>query len=113
VSGKPLQESTDFIRVCKVSDLPDPGRRVFEVGERFVVLFHVGGRFWALDDCCTHDDGPLGEGRLDGFVIECPRHGAKFDVRSGRVLAMPATRDIPAHQVKVDGDEVYIKLSEQ
>jgi 3-phenylpropionate/trans-cinnamate dioxygenase ferredoxin subunit len=113
VSANPLQESTAFIRVCTVSELPDPGRRVFEVGERFVVLFHVGGRFWALDDCCTHDDGPLGEGRLDGFVVECPRHGAKFDIRSGRVLAMPATRDIRVHQVKVEGNEVFIKLNEQ
>ena len=57
---------SDFVRVCKVGDIPDPGKQVFEVGERYVVLFHVDGRFYALDDVCTHDGGPLGEGFLEG-----------------------------------------------
>jgi 3-phenylpropionate/trans-cinnamate dioxygenase ferredoxin subunit len=108
-----MRESTGFVRVCKVSEVPDPGRRVFELEDRFIVLFHVGGRFWALDDRCTHDDGPLGEGRLEGFTIECPRHGAKFDIRTGHVLSMPATRDTSAYQVKVEGNEVYVQWSEQ
>jgi 3-phenylpropionate/trans-cinnamate dioxygenase ferredoxin component len=102
----------DFTPVCRVSDIPDPGRAVFEVDGRFIVLCHVGGRFYALDDCCTHDGGPLGEGKLEGFTIICPRHGAKFDVRDGQVLAMPATADVPAHEVQVRGDEVLVKLEE-
>ena len=55
---------SDFVRVCKTSDIPDPGKAVFEVEDRFVVVFHVAGQFYALDDCCTHDGGPLGEGEL-------------------------------------------------
>jgi len=104
---------SDFVRVCRVSDVPDPGQRVFEVDERFVVLFHVGGKFYAIDDACTHDGGPLGQGALEGYVIVCPRHGAKFDIRSGAVLSMPAVCGTPAHQVKVEGDEVFIKLNEE
>ncbi|HEX4149429.1 MAG TPA: Rieske 2Fe-2S domain-containing protein, partial [Pirellulales bacterium] len=72
-----------FVPVAKTSEIPDPGKRVVEIDDRLVVVFHVGGRFYALDDVCTHDDGPLGEGDLQGFAIACPRHGAKFDIRDG------------------------------
>jgi 3-phenylpropionate/trans-cinnamate dioxygenase ferredoxin subunit len=103
---------TDFIRVCRESDVPDPGQQIFEVDGRFIVVFHIDGAFYALDDCCTHDGGPLGEGRLEGFNIICPRHGARFDVRSGRALTMPAVSAAASHQVKVDGGDVLVKLSE-
>ena len=100
----------DWSRVCRVSDVPDPGKAVFEVGGRFVVVFHQQGVFYALDDRCTHDGGPLGEGTLAGFTIACPRHGARFDIRNGRVLTMPAVRDTPAFEVKVEQDNVYIRM---
>ena len=77
---------SDFVRVAKVSEIPDPGKLIVEVDDRLVALFHVGGKFYAIDDVCTHDGGPLGEGQLDGFAIACPRHGAKFDIRDGRAL---------------------------
>jgi 3-phenylpropionate/trans-cinnamate dioxygenase ferredoxin component len=103
---------SDFVRVAKVTELADPGKILVEVDERLVVLFHVGGKFYALDDVCTHDGGPLSEGALDatGCTIACPRHGAKFDIRNGAALTMPATQATEAHEVKVIGDEVLIKL---
>jgi len=104
---------SEFTRVCRVSDVPDPGRTVLEVGDRLVALFHVGGEFWAIDDLCTHDGGPLAEAELDGHTIICPRHGARFDIRTGRVLSMPATRDITAHEVKVEGEDVWIRLRDE
>ena len=100
----------DFVRVCKVTDVPDPGKEVFEIEDRFVVVVHAGGGFYALDDACTHDGGPLGEGELDGFEIACPRHGARFDVRDGRALCMPAVRGTTAHEVKVEAGEVWVKI---
>jgi len=100
----------DFVPVCKVGDIPDPGKQVIEVGEQYVVLFHVDGQFYALDDVCTHDGGPLGEGSLEGYTIACPRHGAKFDIRDGRVLCMPAVSGTPSHDVKVEGDEVFVRI---
>ena len=99
-----------FVPVCKVSELPDPGKAVFEVGERMVALFHASGTFWAIDDLCTHDGGPLVEGELVDHTIACPRHGAKFDIRTGRALTMPATRATPAHAVRVEDGVVYVKL---
>jgi 3-phenylpropionate/trans-cinnamate dioxygenase ferredoxin subunit len=104
---------SEFTAVCKVSDVPDPGKMLVEVGDRLVALFHSGGKFWVIDDVCTHDGGPLAEGELDGFTIACPRHGAQFDIRTGRVLSMPATRDTVAHEVKVAGDEVLVKVNEE
>ena len=103
---------SDFQRVCRVSDLLEGGKMVVEVGDRLVALFHVGGEFWAIDDLCTHDGGPLAEGRLEDHVIECPRHGARFDIRTGHVLCMPATQDTAAHDVKVEGDQVLVRIGE-
>jgi 3-phenylpropionate/trans-cinnamate dioxygenase ferredoxin component len=103
---------SDFVPVCKTSDIPDPGQAVFEVEERFVAIFHVGGQFYALDDCCTHDGGPLGEGILEGYQIICPRHGARFDVRTGQALTMPAVHATAAHEVHVEGNDVFVKLRE-
>ena len=102
---------TDFVRVAKFDDLPDPGRELVEVDDRVIVLLRVGQDVFALDDVCTHDGGPLSEGQLDDHTIACPRHGAKFDIRDGRALTMPATRPTAAHQVKIEGGEVFVKLN--
>ncbi len=107
-----MPTTSDFIRVAKISDVPDPGRTLVEIDDRLVVLIHTAGHFYAIDDVCTHDGGPLGEGLLEGFAIACPRHGAKFDVRDGRALTMPATKATVAHEVKVVGDDVFIKLGD-
>jgi 3-phenylpropionate/trans-cinnamate dioxygenase ferredoxin subunit len=103
---------SDFIRVCKTSDIPDPGKATFEVDDRFVVVFHMDGGFYAIEDACTHDGGPLGDGILDGFQIICPRHGARFDIRTGQALTMPAVRGTPGHQVKIEGEDVWVKVRE-
>jgi len=82
------------------------------VDERLVVVIHAAGKFYAIDDLCTHDGGPLGEGELDGFEIICPRHGARFDVRDGRALTMPATKATGSHQVKLEGDTILVRLAD-
>jgi metal-sulfur cluster biosynthetic enzyme/nitrite reductase/ring-hydroxylating ferredoxin subunit len=103
---------TDFVRVAKSTDVPDPGKMLAEVDDRIVVLLKVGGQFFCLDDVCTHDGGPLSEGALDDHTIACPRHGAKFDVRTGKALTMPATEDTVAHEVQIRGDEVWVRINE-
>jgi len=100
----------EFVPVAKVSEIPDPGKKLVEVDDRLVAVFHVGGRFYALDDVCTHDGGPLAEGQLEGYHIICPRHGARFDIRTGEALTMPATEPTAAHEVKVEGDTVLVRL---
>jgi 3-phenylpropionate/trans-cinnamate dioxygenase ferredoxin subunit len=105
-----MNKMPGFVRVCKTSDIPDPGKAVFEVEDRFVVVFHLDGGFYALEDACTHDGGPLGEGDIEGFQIICPRHGARFDIKTGQAMTMPAVRATPSHEVKVEGDDVCVKI---
>jgi 3-phenylpropionate/trans-cinnamate dioxygenase ferredoxin subunit len=100
----------EFVRACNASEISDPGKGVFEIDDHFVVVFHVGGQFYAVEDLCTHDGGELGQGLLDGFQIACPRHGARFDIRTGKVLSMPATSDTSSHEVKVEDGTVFVKI---
>ncbi|MFO0912964.1 MAG: non-heme iron oxygenase ferredoxin subunit [Pirellulales bacterium] len=102
----------EFVKVAEVGEVPDPGKIYVEVDDRLLVLFHVGGKFYCLDDICTHDGGPLGDGCLEGTTIACPRHGAKFDICTGRALTMPATENTLAHEVKIDGQSVLVRLSD-
>jgi 3-phenylpropionate/trans-cinnamate dioxygenase ferredoxin subunit len=101
---------TDFVKAIPVSAVPDPGRELLELNDRVVVLLHVGGEFFCLDDVCTHDGGPLSDGKLDDRTIACPRHGAKFDIRNGKALTMPATEDTVSHPVEVRDGWVWVKL---
>lgn len=100
----------DFVRVAEVSDIPDPGKELVEVAGEMVALFHVDGSFYAIDDVCTHDGGPLADGELRDHKIACPRHGAKFDIRTGAALSMPAVRATRAHDVKVEAGGVWVRL---
>jgi len=103
----------DFIAVAKTSEVPDPGKLLVEVDERLVVVIHAAGHWYALDDVCTHDGGPLSDGPLDpaAGAIACPRHGAKFNVKTGAALTMPATKPTVSHEVKIDGEHVLVRLS--
>ena len=103
---------SEFVAVCKVAELGDLDRRLVEVDDRIVVVFRDGDAYYAIDDVCTHDGGPLSDGTLTDHRIACPRHGAEFDVRDGRALTMPATRATAAHETKVEGDTLLIRLSD-
>lgn len=103
---------SEYVPVAKISDISDPGRKLVEIDERLIVILHAAGSYYALDDVCTHDGGPLSDGVLEDHTIACPRHGAKFDIRDGRAVTMPATQPTVAHEVKVVGDDVLVKLSD-
>lgn len=97
-----------FYTVAKVEELP-PGERLFvEIGDVSIVVFNIAGKLFAIGDICTHDDGPLGDGELDGHQIICPRHGARFDVRNGKVLSLPAVVDIPTYPVRITEDDIEV-----
>lgn len=83
-----------------------------ELGGRRLALCNVDGTVYAIDDECTHDYGPLDQGRLDGREIECPRHGARFDVVTGRALCLPAVRPVGTYPVTMEGDEIFVEVPE-
>jgi 3-phenylpropionate/trans-cinnamate dioxygenase ferredoxin component len=97
------------IRACTVDELPDPGeaRRV-EGDHAPVALYNVDGEFFALDDTCTHEKFPLTDGWIDGDVVECALHMAKFCIRTGKALCLPANRDVASHAVEFVDGEVWI-----
>ncbi len=101
-----------FVHVASTSDIPDPGKLLVEVDGEMIALFHVGKSFYAIDDVCTHDGGPLVDGELNDHTIACPRHGAKFDIRTGAALSMPAIRPTLAHDVKVEDGAISVRLRE-
>ena len=102
---------SDFIPACKTTDIPASGKLSLEVADRFVVIACIDGEYYCIDDVCTHDGGTLGDGEIDGHCLVCPRHGAKFDVRNGDAITMPATEATASHEVRIDGDQVYVRLS--
>ena len=99
----------EFVKVAKVTEVPPGKRKLLDVDEITVALFNVNGHYYCIEDVCTLDGGPVAEGVLDGFAIECPRHGALFDVRDGSVLSMPAAVPVPNYEVKIVGEDIYIE----
>ena len=102
----------EFVRVAFTSELASGGKKLLDIDGRAVALFNVDGTFYAIDDVCTHDGGPLAEGELRGCEIECPRHGARFDVRTGAALCMPAFEPVTTHEVKVEDGSVFVQVNE-
>jgi len=102
---------TGFVKVGKVAEVP-PGRvQVYEVDGRRIAVCNVDGAFYAIDDVCTHDGGALDQGQLEGDQIECPRHGARFDVKTGRALTLPAVLPVKSYPVQVAGDEIRVEVA--
>jgi len=99
----------DFVAVASAEELP-PGqiKWVAVDGERRV-LANVDGTYYAVSDVCGHRNAPLSRGRLEGHLIECPLHFARFDVRTGELVNGPVSSPIATYQVRVDGDTVYVK----
>lgn len=95
-------------RVATAAAVPVGEVRVVQCGDRSLAVSNIDGTLYAIDNRCTHDNGPLGEGRLRNGRIICPRHGAAFDAKTGRVLSLPAVRSVRAYDVAVDGNDVYI-----
>ena len=103
----------NFVAIAKVSDIPDGEARVFKVEDDIsVAVCNLGETFHAIENICSHDDGPLGEGILIGTEIKCPRHKARFNVLTGKATHMPAVAGIQKFPVKVENDTIFISIDE-
>jgi nitrite reductase/ring-hydroxylating ferredoxin subunit len=98
-----------FVAVARVSELAAGEMKFAAVDGQRIVLANVEGRFYALRDVCGHRNAPLSRGRLVGHLIECPLHFALFDLRTGKLIDGPISTDVPAYEVRVEGETVYIK----
>lgn len=103
----------EFYEIMPASELPNGERLFIEIEGNSLVIFNIAGQFFAIADICSHDSGPLGEGDLEGFNVICPRHGAEFDVRTGKVVQLPAVDDIPAYPVQVRDGVIFIGIPKE
>ncbi|MXY94903.1 MAG: non-heme iron oxygenase ferredoxin subunit [Caldilineaceae bacterium SB0670_bin_27] len=100
----------DFVRVAAVEDVPPGERLLVELEGIRIAVFNLDGEYYAIEDVCTHDGGPLVEGDvLEGGQVECPRHGARFDIRTGDALSMPAFEPTPCYEVQIDDGNIYLE----
>ena len=103
----------NWVAVADVKEIVPGSPKVVDLENLRIALFNVEGPeggLYAIEDVCTHDDGPVAEGTVDGSVIECPRHGAKFDIKTGAVICMPAVTPIRTFPVRVNGEDIEVEL---
>jgi 3-phenylpropionate/trans-cinnamate dioxygenase ferredoxin subunit len=100
-----------FVPVARVGEIPDGGVKVVRIEDQAIAVFRLGNEYFALDDVCTHDGGPLAEGIVEGDEIECPRHGARFSIKTGAVLCLPATAPVGTYPVRIEDGEIQVRWS--
>ena len=100
---------TDFIPVAQVAEIPVGRGRVYKIQGKSVALFNVDGRFYAINNICPHEGGPLAKGRIKGHVVSCPWHDLQFDVRNG-FGTDGGGYCVASYEVRVEGDQVSIRL---
>ena len=104
------QETARFVRVGRVGEVPDGRPEVFDVEDRKIAVYRLDDGYYAIDDMCTHDGGPLAEGEVEGDQVTCPRHGARFSIRTGAALTFPAVTPVARYPVRVEGDDLLVGL---
>jgi 3-phenylpropionate/trans-cinnamate dioxygenase ferredoxin component len=100
----------EAVRVATAEELPPGGRKSIIVDDVPALLVRVGDDYYCIEDVCTHDGQPLTGGPVEGCAITCPRHGAKFDLKTGKALSMPATEPVRTFPVEVRGADVHVLL---
>lgn len=99
-----------FVRIAKLSEIPDQTVKCVQVEGRSIALFNLGGQLYAIDDTCTHEGGPLSEGLIDGEEVECPWHGARFNISTGEVTLGPAMEDVAKYNLRLKGDDIEVEV---
>ncbi|MCJ7626281.1 MAG: non-heme iron oxygenase ferredoxin subunit [Anaerolineaceae bacterium] len=101
---KPYSSDYEYYQIAEIHEIP-PGERLFlEIDDIALIVFNINGEYFALDDMCTHDYGSLGEAEIEDYRVTCPRHGAKFDIRTGEALSLPAVKRLSTYPIRiVDG----------
>ncbi|MBK8783102.1 MAG: non-heme iron oxygenase ferredoxin subunit [Anaerolineales bacterium] len=107
------ESKVEFEEIAPASELPGGERLFVDIGDKPIVIFNIAGQFYAIGDVCSHDDGPLGDGLLEGSHVVCPRHGGEFDIRTGQAVQMPAAVDIPAYPVQVRDGVIFVGVPKE
>lgn len=103
----------DFVKVAETEDVQVSQMMAVEVNDERICLANVNGKYYAIGNVCTHMGGPLAEGKLEDYIVQCPWHGSRFDIRSGKVVRPPAMKPEPIYEVKVESNDVLIKKQKE
>jgi 3-phenylpropionate/trans-cinnamate dioxygenase ferredoxin component len=101
-----------YVDIISEDQLPEGERLFVEIGGKSVVVFKIAGKYFAIGDVCSHDNGPVGDGEIEENEIICPRHGGRFDITTGKATSLPALVDIPSYPVKVVEGMIQIGIPE-
>jgi 3-phenylpropionate/trans-cinnamate dioxygenase ferredoxin component len=101
-----------WVKVAQVGELAPGEKKQLDLDGVEVALFNVDGEYYAIEDVCTHDGAPLAHGRFRGEEIICPRHGARFNVKTGAALCMPAFEPVETYQLKIEGNDILIEVEQ-
>ena len=104
--------TTEFIRLANKDEVAEGRVKVYEAFGKRIAVCNVSGTFYAVADLCTHDGGPLGEGELVDHQIECPRHGARFDIQTGKAVCLPAVVPISTYKLEERVGELWVGIPE-
>lgn len=99
-----------FIQIARKSEIPKGSAKCVEVEGRRIAVFNLGDEFFGIDDVCPHAGAPLSEGTVDGGEVECPWHGARFNLKTGDVLAPPAEEGVKKYAIRVTGDLIEVEI---
>lgn len=100
----------ELVTVAKTTELGSGKAKAVQVKGQTIALFNIGGAYYAIDDTCTHQGGPLSEGEVEGTTVTCPWHGAQFNLTSGDALSPPAPEGVKSYKVHVEGDEIRLEV---
>ena len=100
----------EFVKVASTNEIAPGQARLVNVRGKEFALFNIEGNFFALENACTHEEGPLAEGDIEGHEVTCPWHGARFDIRTGGVLCAPAYDDVARYNVRVTGTDIEVEI---
>jgi 3-phenylpropionate/trans-cinnamate dioxygenase ferredoxin subunit len=100
----------EFVKVCSIADVVDGETKTFEVGKKKIMIAKDGGELYALSPYCTHDGEEIGNEKIHDHQVECPRHGARFNIRNGEVTQMPAVFGLSNYEILVKDDTIFIDM---
>ncbi len=103
------QNEYDFVKVAETKDIQTSQMKEVQIDGQDVCIANVDGKYYAIGNVCTHEGGPLADGVLEGYEVECPWHQSRFDVRTGEVRGPPASESEPTYEIKVDGNSILVK----
>lgn len=101
--------SEDFVKAAESKDIAPSSMKAVDVAGEKVCIINIEGNYYAIGNVCTHVGGPLDEGTLEGYEVECPWHGSKFDVRTGEPTKPPARQSVPTYEVKLEGNNILVR----